>query len=243
MMDATQNNQPIMLIPRFMYGTKKAVLGRCKTIMRHLFKHGTLPPSFNADLIEAHSVEGNVLMEMETNQSAREHFHLYCLAQAFEDVGLPWWEAETLYHDCSLIIHAEGGNHPWSTLCLLCQGSMNWRDDSRQRQHLLEALLRHWPSISSIQDKMQYEGTAMRNLSHEDADGYALRATAYWLKVGQGAGFWYELRQAGITDEEIDAYRTLENETDNIEALLTEAIRRNRLKLDSLEADRAEGIS
>jgi hypothetical protein len=232
MEDANKTDQPRMLIPRYMYGTKKAVLGRCKTVMRHLFKRGTLPPSFNDDLIDAHSVEGQILMEMELYQAVREHFHLYCLAEAFGEVKYPHHDSLELYTPFKLIVASEAVNHPWSTLALLCQGAMNWRNDA-QRQPILEALLRHWPAIRSVEDKMQYEGIIHQDGKAEDENGYIMFETAYWLRVTQGCWFWGELAIAGISQEEVNTWRSMEHSLDNLEDLIAEAIRLNQLKIDT----------
>jgi hypothetical protein len=219
-----------------MYGTKKAVIGRCRTIMRHLFKHGTLPPTFNADLIDAHSVEGQILMEMEMYQAVREHFHLYCLAEAFEGCIPPDKEEPEQYDPYSLVAINAAMEYPWSTLCLLCQGVMNWRDDAR-RQSLLEALLRHWPAIQSVEDKMIYYGGIWRNGKCEDENGYSLSATAYWLRVTQGIPFWGQIAQAGIDWTQIRHWRSMENELNNVEDILKDAIRLNRLKTENQDQD------
>lgn len=233
MKDAIPHGQPAMLIPRYMYGTKKAVIGRCRTIMRHLFKHGTLPPTFNADLIDAHSVEGQILMEMEMYQAVREHFHLYCLAEAFEGCIPEELHRPHLYGPYREPVAIEARKYPWSTLALLCQGAMNWHDDA-QRQSLLEALLRHWPAIRSVEDKMIYYGGIWRNGKGEDENGYSLSATAYWLRVTQGIPFWGLIAQAGIDWMQIRQWQSMENELDNVEGILEDAIRLNQLKIDNL---------
>jgi hypothetical protein len=232
MEDANKTDQPRMLIPRYMYGTKKAVLGRCKTVMRHLFKHGSLPPTFNDDLIDAHSVEGQILMEMEMYQAVREHFHLYCLAEAFEDCIPKDLLKPHLYDPFARVVANEGLKSPWSTLALLCQGVMNWLDDVR-RQPLLEALLRHWPTIRSVEDRMTYEGGIWRNGKGEDENGYSLSGIAPWLKLVQGLKFWYQIAQAGISWERISYWQSIEIELNNVEEILAEAIRLNQLKIDT----------
>jgi hypothetical protein len=232
MQEAMSADQPVLLIPRYMYGTKKAVIGRCRTIMRHLFKHGSLPPTFNADLIDVHSVEGQVLMEMEMYQAVREHFHLYCVAEAFEDCIPPDADAPEQYDPYALLVTGAALQNPWSTLCTLCQGVMNWRDDAR-RQPLLVALLQHWPAIQSAEDKMTYEGGIWRNGKGEDENGYSLSARDYWLKLVQGLKFWYEIAQAGIVWERIRYWQSIENDLDNVEEILVEAICLNQLKIDT----------
>jgi hypothetical protein len=224
--------QPVMLIPRYMYGTKKAVIGRCRTIMRHLFKHGSLPPTFNADLIDVHSVEGQVLMEMEMYQAVREHFHLYCLAEAFSD-SIPEEYKYPLYDPFREIVAESASQFPWSTLSLLCQGVMNSNKTPSERQLLLKALLRHWPAIQSAEDKMIYEGGILRNGKGEDENGYSLSATAYWLRVTQGRFFWGQIAKAGIDWTQIMHWRSMEHELDNVEEILKEAIRLNQLKIDT----------
>lgn len=233
MEDASLSGQPVMLIPRYMYGTKKAVIGRCRTIMRHLFKHGSLPPTFNADLIDVHSVEGQVLMEMEMYQAVREHFHLYCLAEAFEDAIPRDLDEPALYIPFRLVVAAEAVKYPWSTLGLLCQGVMNTNRTPAERQPLLEALLRHWPSIHSAEDKMTYWGGIWRNGKGEDENGYSLSATAYWLKVTQGHKFWGPIYHAGISWERITHWKSIETPLDNVEEIIAEAIHLNQLKIDT----------
>lgn len=222
-----------MLIPRYMYGTKKAVIGRCRTIMRHLFKHGTLPPTFNVDLIDAHSVEGQILMEMEMYQAVREHFHLYCLAEAFSDSKPAEYAKYPLYYPFREIVFETALQFPWSTLALLCQGVMNSNRTDLQRQQLLESLLRHWPAIRSVEDKMQYRGQVLRNDQPDPNTNSTWPETHYWLRVVQGFWFWGQLQMAGIPEEEIRTWRSMEHSLDNIEDLIREAIRLNRFKIDN----------
>lgn len=233
MEDANKTDQPRMLIPRYMYGTKKAVLGRCKTVMRHLFKHGTLPTTFNDDLIDAHSVEGQILMEMELYQGVREHFHLYCLAEAFEASMPDHLRGPVNYNPFRYHIAEVALQYPWATLAFLCQGVMNGVKTPDQRKPLLEALLRHWPIIRTVEDKMQYEGGVLRNGKLDDPNGYFMYETAYWLRVTQGGRFWWELKEAGISEEEVNEWRSLEHSLDNLEDLIAEAIRLNQLKIDT----------
>jgi hypothetical protein len=233
MQEAMSTDQPVLLIPCYLYGTKKAVIGRCRTIMRHLFKHGSLPPTFNADLIDVHSVEGQVLMEMEMYQAVREHFHLYCLAEAFEDAIPRDLDEPALYIPFRLVIASEAVKYPWSTLGLLCQGVMNTNRTPTELQPLLEALLRHWPSIGSAEDKMQYHGGILRNGKVKDENGYSLSATAYWLRVTQGLSFWGPIYHAGISWDQVAAWRSIENPLDNVEEIIAEAIRLNQLKIDT----------
>jgi hypothetical protein len=233
MEDKSPHSLPVMLIPRYLYGTKKAVIGRCRTIMRHLFKHGELPRSFNADLIDAHSVEGQILMEMEMYQAVREHFHLYCLAEAFGEAKRPHWDEPEIYDPYRRHIAEVAFQFPWATLAFLCQGVMNGIKTPEQRKPLLEALLRHWPAIRSAEDKMIYEGLIFRNGVFVDDRGYNLSATAYWLRVTQGGYFWWELKKAGISEDVTKAWRSMEHSLDNIEDLIAEAIRLNQLKIDT----------
>ena len=80
---------------------------------------------------------------------------------------------------------------------------------------------------------MIYEGLILRNGVFVDDRGYNLSATAYWLRVTQGGCFWWELKKAGVSEEETKAWRSLEHSLDNIEDLIIEAIRLNQLKIDT----------
>ena len=81
-MSESTHQDPPLLIPRRLYGTKKAVLAYCRKVMRHAAHHGHLPPDINDDLIDARSVPGRVYLIQEYFITVQEHFHMYCMGLA-----------------------------------------------------------------------------------------------------------------------------------------------------------------